>query len=313
MTEGRPEQACPKFEQSQALEPGIGTLINLARCYARLGRTAKAWTAYRAAASQAHDAGQTKRESVARAQADALEPRLLKVQVYLPDGLPPPGFELLLDGAPWPEGLAGGATVVDPGARTVIAHAPGFVDQSERLEGSAGEQVELHLAPLHAVPKAPVPALAPREPAASQAQLAPADTQARYSKVVPMADSDRSQFRSNTGPLRTLGLVVGSAGIAGLGVGIGFGLRAWYLNDKSRENEHCEAGIGCDPDGLALNRSALRAADVSTVFLLSGAALSAAGVTLYLLGGSSARSSVSLELLPGDRLKDANLLVRGKL
>jgi hypothetical protein len=318
MAEGRPEEACPKFEQSQAADPGIGTLINLARCYARLGRTASAWTAYRAAASQAHDAGQAKRASVARAQADALEPRLVQVRVRLPDAPAPPGFELVLDGAPWPEGLAGAVTVVDPGPHAVVARAPGFVDWSAQFEGAAGEQKELQVAPLRAVPPEPTETLAPpelpalREPESRGVQLAPAAPRTR-SNVRHPAEADRSQLGSTTSPLRTAGMVVGSAGIVALGVGIGFAVRARDLDAESRENHHCEPGIGCDADGLALNRSALRAADVSTALLISGAALSVTGVTLYLLGGSATRSSVSLQLSPGASLKDASLLVRGRL
>src|SRR6266498_1038121 len=46
ITSGRAEEACPKFEESQRLDPGVGTQLNLADCYDRTGRTASAWTLY---------------------------------------------------------------------------------------------------------------------------------------------------------------------------------------------------------------------------------------------------------------------------
>ena len=47
---GKLAEACPKFEASFSLVPGIGTQLNLADCYQQLGRTASAWATFRDAA-----------------------------------------------------------------------------------------------------------------------------------------------------------------------------------------------------------------------------------------------------------------------
>src|SRR5882724_6129625 len=44
---GNFEQACPKFKASYELDPGGGTLLNLADCYEHQGKTAQAYATYK--------------------------------------------------------------------------------------------------------------------------------------------------------------------------------------------------------------------------------------------------------------------------
>src|SRR5258706_8273705 len=81
MSQGNYAQACPKFEASLKLDPGVGAMLNLADCYEKNGQTASAWAEFREAGSAARAAGSKDREDLARSRAAALEPKLSRLTI----------------------------------------------------------------------------------------------------------------------------------------------------------------------------------------------------------------------------------------
>lgn len=122
---GRYSEACPKLAESQALDPGIGTLYNLSDCYEHVGRTAAAWSGFTEAASLANAAGQADRAGEARRRAAALEPKLSKLQIVVPPTAAVAGLEVRRDDAVLLPADWGKDAPVDPGKHVVSASAPG--------------------------------------------------------------------------------------------------------------------------------------------------------------------------------------------
>ncbi len=124
MAERRYSEACPKLAASQALDPAVGTRLNLADCLEKLGHTASAWAEFRAAAAAARAKGQTERENIARKRAAALERVLVRLSV-----VPPPGsndaIEIRKNGTILERGSWGVALPVDPGRHVVEASISG--------------------------------------------------------------------------------------------------------------------------------------------------------------------------------------------
>lgn len=82
---------------------------------------------------------------------------------------------------------------------------------------------------------------------------------------------------------RLLGLIVGGAGIVGLGIGTYFGVRAKGTYDDASASANCPAGLSsCNQSGVDGNRTAHDQATVSTVAFVAGGALLAGGVVLFL-------------------------------
>src|SRR5262245_13180527 len=74
LKQGNFERACPKFLESERLDPATATLLAVATCHERQGLLASAWAEFTEAAGRARQERRKDRERLAREQARALEP-----------------------------------------------------------------------------------------------------------------------------------------------------------------------------------------------------------------------------------------------
>jgi hypothetical protein len=131
--------ACPKFEESFRLDPGIGTSFNLADCWEHIGRTASAWARFLDVAASARAAGQFDRERLARQRAEALEPSLSRLVVEVT--VAGQGLSVERDGLALRDASWGIAVPVDPGPHLVEASAPGKKKWSNSVPVPAGGEL----------------------------------------------------------------------------------------------------------------------------------------------------------------------------
>jgi serine/threonine-protein kinase len=282
MAQGRPAEACPKLEESQRLDPGSGTLLNLARCYEQAGRFASAWNQYLEAASAARVAGNAEREGEARRRAEALRPRLPSLVISLStEARAVPGLEVLRDGVLVGAPQLGVPIPTDAGEHTLEARAPGRVPWKTVVTLKGESHTATVTVPTLAVTTATAPA-----PAAAAA-TAPAPTQ----------EPSAASSSSGLGTRRTLALVAGGAGVVGLGVGTAFGLKSKSHHDEAEK--YCDGSVCNDPRGVTAGNDAYAAGNVATVFTIVGVVGVAAGVVLWVTAPSPSASSVQVGFGPG--------------
>jgi hypothetical protein len=115
----RYEEACPKLEASQKLDPAVGTQLSLGQCYQGESRLASAWFAYRGAAAVAARKGDQRR-TIAQDKADAIESHLAHLVVHLAPGQGP--VDVSIDGERIAPEVLANPFPVDPGEHRVEAH-----------------------------------------------------------------------------------------------------------------------------------------------------------------------------------------------
>lgn len=281
MTAGKFAEACPKFEASQELDPGLGTMLNLAECYEKTGRTASAWAEYREAIPLARAAGSKARQDLAVERAQALEERLSTLTIRaMSEQSADAQLEVRRDGVAVRSAELGAPIPVDPGEHLIEAQAPGHEPWSSKVQvGPNASKVSVE-----------IPRLKPTGEAAPATQAPIVTTTATTS--APPSDQPASDGSAQ----RVTGLVLGGAGIVGVGLGTFFGLRASskWSDAKAKCTDY---PYGCGTEGTDLRSSARSAGNVSTIAFVAGGALIATGVVLYLTAPSK-KESVALSVGP---------------
>ncbi|EYF07962.1 hypothetical protein [Chondromyces apiculatus] len=324
MDAGEIAEACPKFAESHRLDPSAGTLLNLAVCHAKEGRTASAWVEFKEAAALSEAAGKPDRAVYGRKRAAELEAELSRLQITVTATLP--GMVLRLDGATLSAVAAVGTGMpVDPGEHTLEGVAPGKKTWSERVMIAPGPATKVVVVPaLEDEPAValPVPSETARGPTASGPQGQAGRAGGATSRggasgagtgVAGRGDaSGKGDARGRggagqgggaqgsggsggsegsgderAGTLRTLGFVAGGVGVVGLGLGAAFGLVTF--------GHASEASKACNPGDVACGAERQEAYDsgkitgvVSTVAFGAGVAGLGAGLALLLLSRPTA-------------------------
>jgi hypothetical protein len=288
-------EACPKLEESQRLDPGMGTLFHLADCDEHIGKTASAWALFLDVAAQARASGQTARERVARDRAAALEPTLARLTVLATAAESIPGLEVRRDGVVVGKGQRGTPLPVDPGDHEIRASAPGKIAWTTRvrIEPQGKQAVDV-----------PMLADAPANAAAAP-QNGATDAVGTTQTTAGFADSGTS---SAGGTQRAIGIGIGVIGLAGLGVGTYFGLASKANHDDAAS--HC-TGNTCDSAGVALRGDAIRNGNIATVSLSAGAAVLVTGVIVTLTAPTGRRASTSQSTTPRVGFSPTGVSVQG--
>ncbi|WP_146645556.1 hypothetical protein [Labilithrix luteola] len=246
--------ACALLSESQRLDPGGGTLLNLALCHERSGRLATAWARYHEALGAARRDGRADRISFAETHLAAVEPRLSHLAIAFT--VRPANARATVDGVELPQAVWESGAPIDAGDHELRVEAPAH--DAYKLSFSLAEGQTKRLA---------VPALTPTE-------------------LSPHVDAT-----SGTGTTRRIlgwsftgvgaGAVAASAILGGLAIGA-----------ESTADSSCPGAGECnDPRGLEASRRATSLSTAATISVIGGAVLLAGGIVLLLTTPSTKPAS----------------------
>lgn len=253
---GRFTEACPKFEASQRLDPGAGTLLNLADCYEKSGKIATAWRTYQKVVEASERTSRKEWATHARESAGRLSPSLSTLTIEVPKSADVPGLVVERDGAAVNRDEWGKPVFVDPGEHLIIVRSPEKEPQEHRLMVGGAASV------LRVVVDA--------------------------GDIKEHSETSEPKEASSGQGQRTAGYVAGAAGIVGLGIGAVFGLSAIGSKHDAERDGHCTVDLQkCDAVGKASMSDSRDAARLSTIGFIAGGALAATGIVLVLTAPSN--------------------------
>ena len=288
-------EACPKFAESFKLDPGLGTLLNLAICHESEGKPATAWAEFSEASSRAKREGDNDRAQLADEHIRALEPKLSHVSIALAAGAAVPGLVIKFDSRELASAALGLPIAVDPGKHVLEASAPGKETSTQAFDTpSTPTTVAITVPALKDSVGAPVAMAAAPPPASATQATAPSPT------------AQSSQSGANTGA------IVSGAVTAGLAIG-SVVTGVLYSNKRS---EFDRANVNNEAARFDKRDSAQTLGTVNAV-LVGGTLVSAGFFVYFLVSGSKHESPPSggarLRLSPVVSTQVAGLMLGGNL
>lgn len=300
-------RACEKFEASRKLDEGIGTMLYLADCYEKVGRTASAWALFKEAASTAGAQGQESRQKLATQRALTLEPTLVKLTVDVAkENEALLGFEVRNDGGTIPFAQFGTPVPIDPGEHRIEASAPGRRTHSEVINVKRGQgRISIPLLVELAGMASDANTSQGAAPA-SAASMTPAST-ANFAATDPVGNVTLHDGNADDGRLQRLSsYVLGGIGVVGFGIGTYYGLSAISKNSSSESECPNDRNL-CSDRGVSLRNDALSRARISTAAFAVGGIALAAGVVLYFTAPSGKRAPIEFKTAIGPNFTQLNL------
>jgi serine/threonine-protein kinase len=271
MEAGRYAEACSKFQLSNELDPAIGTVLNLADCHEKQGRTASAWAEFNEVAERgARQADQRARADEAKRRAKALEPRLVRLK--LTQSQTPPDLHVFYEESDVTH-LVGYEFPVDPGSHHISLKRGGAVVWETTVDiAGEGKIRTVALPPPSELDRA---ITRPAQPTVTT----------RPAPVSPVSESPAGANLSATPPPEGLGtrryvaIAAGGVGVLSLATALGFGLAAHAKYSDS--HTYCNNGNVCTQAGLDLISAAKTRATAADVFGAVGLVAIAGGAVLW--------------------------------
>ena len=208
------DQACAKFLASDELDPRGGTLLNLALCREKQGRTASAWMAYSEARNRSLKEARPERVAFAEKKVAELKLLLPRLRVVVAETN---SVEVRVDGQRLPAAAWNTGVPVDPGDHRIEATAPARKAFSMGVRAVNGEETT-----------ASVPVLAPD----------------RVVVIERLPAAHRSSW---------VGFATVGAGVAAVGVGAVFGVQALAKRSDAESlcaSGFCEEGRAANEEGV---------------------------------------------------------------
>lgn len=249
--------AAKAFQESLRYQPSIGALLNLGDCYKDLNDPGRAWQSYEKAAALAMKMNDP-RYADALTSAKAIETRLPKVTLNVaPETSALEGLSIKVDDDLIAKDDWNRPITVMLGEHRIVAQAAGRKAWSTKVTALASAKLQVE-----------VPALEP----------------IGGSPSAPVAEK-----RSSGGSQKTIGLVAGGLGVAGLIVGSVTGLIA--SGQASDAKAACGNGgsfpSSCNPASKQMFDDAKTPATISTISFIAGGVLAAGGAVLYFTAPST--------------------------